>query len=304
MRIEQLVYFIEIAKTHSFSLAAENLFVSQPAISSAINKLESELDCSLFTRSKNGIALTAIGQQILTEAQQACQHIDNITQLADKNKLTQYKALKGEFTVQLPPPVSNWLFGKVSEQLKQLFPFCSISCFENDTQIISTSFPQSKYDLNIFTGIEDSKGKLSPLWPEPISSDWKIENIFSCRQYVAVSENSPLASRKSVSVKEIIDLPLGLLKYAPSEENYIQRFCLDSHKLNIIFRTNNYSHLIEQIKKDTCVSFSTSFQPKIDGIVLIPVSDPVKIQYFAAYSESNPMLPVITEFLRILKGSL
>ena len=62
MRIEQLLYLSEIAKTHSISIAANNLFVSQPAISTAIKKLEEELDVTLFSRSKNGVFLTPIGE--------------------------------------------------------------------------------------------------------------------------------------------------------------------------------------------------------------------------------------------------
>lgn len=65
MRIEQLEYFAEAAKYHSISIAADKLFVSQPAVSIAIKNLENELGCILFERSKNGLVLTKIGHKVL-----------------------------------------------------------------------------------------------------------------------------------------------------------------------------------------------------------------------------------------------
>ena len=52
MRIEQLIYLIEISKCGSISSAAEQLHISQPGISQAINSLEEEMDTKLFHRSK------------------------------------------------------------------------------------------------------------------------------------------------------------------------------------------------------------------------------------------------------------
>lgn len=52
MRIEQLEYFVDVAKTHSLNISAERLFVTQPTISEAIHKLEEELGSDLLLRSK------------------------------------------------------------------------------------------------------------------------------------------------------------------------------------------------------------------------------------------------------------
>lgn len=54
MTLTQLEYFLEIARTRSFTEAASNLFVSQSSLSYAIRELENELDVSLFVRRLNG----------------------------------------------------------------------------------------------------------------------------------------------------------------------------------------------------------------------------------------------------------
>ena len=55
MRIGQMRYLVEISKVRSFRLAAENLLVTQPAISEAVKKLEQELGVILLERSQSGV---------------------------------------------------------------------------------------------------------------------------------------------------------------------------------------------------------------------------------------------------------
>ncbi len=62
MEIRQLRYFTEIYRTGSISLAAENLSVTQPALSQQIALLERELKTRLFERSRKGMAVTAAGE--------------------------------------------------------------------------------------------------------------------------------------------------------------------------------------------------------------------------------------------------
>ncbi|MBP1761344.1 MAG: transcriptional regulator, LysR family [Firmicutes bacterium] len=56
MRLDQLYYFVEVAKTKSISLTAERIYVSQPSITDSIKKLEQELGVTLLTRSNKSAA--------------------------------------------------------------------------------------------------------------------------------------------------------------------------------------------------------------------------------------------------------
>ena len=60
--LSQYRIFYAVAKTGNISKAAKELFISQPAISKAISKLEDSLGLSLFTRSSRGVQLTAEGR--------------------------------------------------------------------------------------------------------------------------------------------------------------------------------------------------------------------------------------------------
>ena len=61
---DDLKYFIELAKTQHVTRASERLGISQPALSHCINRLETEMGCDLFIRSKKGVTLNANGQRL------------------------------------------------------------------------------------------------------------------------------------------------------------------------------------------------------------------------------------------------
>lgn len=86
MEIRQLQYFVESARTRSFSQAARRLFTSQPNISKSIQQLETELETSLFTRNSTGIELTAEGKIVYLYAVNILQNVNRMNELLDEQR--------------------------------------------------------------------------------------------------------------------------------------------------------------------------------------------------------------------------
>ncbi len=63
MDTKQIDYILELAQTKNFNRAAENLFISQPALTYQIKAIESEIGFTLFERSPRGAVLTPAGEQ-------------------------------------------------------------------------------------------------------------------------------------------------------------------------------------------------------------------------------------------------
>ena len=68
MKIIQLEYFCAVSRYHSITQAAQKLYVTQPAISSAIRELEKEFSISLFTRTKKSHDPDKRGRGLLSKS--------------------------------------------------------------------------------------------------------------------------------------------------------------------------------------------------------------------------------------------
>ena len=68
MTLAQLYYIVAVDNFRHFGSAAEHCFVTQPTLSMQIQKLEEELDVTIFNRKKKPIELTSIGVKIIQQA--------------------------------------------------------------------------------------------------------------------------------------------------------------------------------------------------------------------------------------------
>ena len=103
MRIEQLTYFLEVAKTHSINKAAENLFVTQPGLSDSIKKMESELGLKLLNRSKTGVSLTESGKIVVQHAYTILEAYEDMLRDLSIVNSPEHAELKGTVTIATPP---------------------------------------------------------------------------------------------------------------------------------------------------------------------------------------------------------
>ena len=77
MEVDQLRYFLRVAERGNFTRAAEELMISQPALSRSIQKLEDELGQPVFERKTRSLALTEAGKLLQSRAQQILSLIED-----------------------------------------------------------------------------------------------------------------------------------------------------------------------------------------------------------------------------------
>lgn len=95
IKITQLEYFCATCRHHSITQAARELYVTQPAISSAIRELEKEFSINLFIRSKNHVTLTKEGELFYQKAQDMLRYIkESSLELHDLGRQTPRSALE------------------------------------------------------------------------------------------------------------------------------------------------------------------------------------------------------------------
>ena len=86
MTITQLKYCIAVAEHRNFTTAAEHAFVTQPTLSMQIQKLEKELDLTIFDRTQKPIALTAVGKKIIEQAKLIVSESERMLDVVDQEK--------------------------------------------------------------------------------------------------------------------------------------------------------------------------------------------------------------------------
>ncbi|MDV8114701.1 LysR family transcriptional regulator [Paraclostridium bifermentans] len=89
MKLEQIVYALEIARCGSISKAAKNLLLTQPNLSSSIKNLEDDIGFKIFQRLPRGVSVTTKGTQFLEYAESICKDVENINAIgSNSNSLT------------------------------------------------------------------------------------------------------------------------------------------------------------------------------------------------------------------------
>ena len=145
MTITQLKYIIAVSTFKSFSLAASNCYVSQPTLSMQIQKLEKELDVTIFRRDKQPIRVTDIGEKIIHQAKLILKEKDKL------NYLIQLE--KGEYVgllrVAVIPTISSYLLPMVLSRFIKKFPKVEILIDEVTTVEVISGLEQGHFDIGL-----------------------------------------------------------------------------------------------------------------------------------------------------------
>src|SRR6478609_1770985 len=115
MTLSELRFVVAVAKERNFRRAAEKCFVSQPALSLAIKKLEEELGILLFERSRTDVSPTPIGEQVIAQAIKAIEEVAQIKEIAKQGN----NQLNGAFKLGLIYSIGPYLLPELIPILRQ-----------------------------------------------------------------------------------------------------------------------------------------------------------------------------------------
>ena len=141
-----LELFIKVAEYGSITKAAKALYITQPAISNALAKLEGELGVKLFFRDKrNGLLLTEVGKQILLLSRQM-EDIDNrIYQTAYQEK----HLLRGRLRIAVLTSLVSTILSKALKKYRNLYPDIDVELKEGTPNDIFTMVEEHSVDFAV-----------------------------------------------------------------------------------------------------------------------------------------------------------
>jgi LysR family transcriptional regulator, carnitine catabolism transcriptional activator len=219
----QLKMFTVLAMEGHFSRASEQLHISQPALTRAIQELEAQLGVALFNRTTRQLALTEEGQRFLPLAQRLLRDMAHIT---DELR-GQATGVRGTVTLAVGTAFGSVLLPPILLKFRQAFPLVQVRLLDDNSAGITNRVLSAEADLGIGSPLGDTaaldcerlvSAPLGLLWPPKASAkhqpmrdeipvlrepgDSSIMNILRMR-------GSPLVARMQQGV-EVSSLALQL----------------------------------------------------------------------------------------------
>jgi DNA-binding transcriptional LysR family regulator len=257
MDIAALRAFITVAEAGSFSLAAERLFLTQPAVSKRIAGLESELDTRLFDRIGRTVTLTESGRALLPRAQCILVELEDsaraIANLSGKIHGTLRFGTSHHIGLHRLPPALK--------QFTQRNPQVRLDIRFMDSEAACQAVEQGELELGIVTLPPKPSASLTTrsVWPDPLG--------------IVVSPDHPLAARRGVALTDVAQHPAIL----PAPSTYTRQIAEHAFgglglPLDVALSTN----YLETIKMLVSVGIGWSLLPltMLDAqIIKLPVGE-------------------------------
>ncbi|WP_417362219.1 LysR family transcriptional regulator [Gallaecimonas pentaromativorans] len=285
MDTKALRYFHEVAKLQSFTLAAQQLGVAQPAVSMAIRKLESELNLSLFHRQDRKITLTDEGRRLLPHAERI------LTALTDaEHEMDELRGLgTGEVRVGIPSMLGSYYFPPILMAFRHRHPSLNLSVIEAGTWQLRQMLEAGELDLAVIVS-------------EFLPPELEARVFLTEEMRVTVAKDHPFAGRQSIDPQTFFDQELVMFQEGYFHRKIVDRLAREAGRTpNIVFQTN----LIPLIKSIVKQGFgiSTLLKLAVDGepdLVSIPFSEPVWLELSIAWRRGSYLSRANTAFVNFL----
>jgi len=210
MTLNELRFIVAVAQERNFRRAAEKSFISQPALSLAIQKLEEELGLKIFERGKGDISITPVGLSIVEQAQRVLEEAERIREIALQGK----SQLAAPLRIGIIHSVGPYLLPDLIPALKKVAPHMALDVEENITANLDAMLRNGKLDVIVIALPFGDAGILThPLYDEPFE--------------VVVSSEHPWTDRRSIKASELSGEKVLLLDSGHCFSNQVAEACPD-----------------------------------------------------------------------------
>lgn len=208
MTLNELRYIVAVSQESNFRRAAERVFVSQPALSLAIQKLEAELGVQIFERSRTNVQATPIGEMIVAQAQRALEEVLQIREIASQGK----DQLSGILKVGAIYTVGPYLLPQLIPILNQKAPNMPLEMEENLTANLEAQLINGRLDVIIIALPFAGPGIVTlPLYDEDFS--------------VVIPSNHPWSKKKKIKTSDLATEKVLLLSSGHCFSNQVREAC-------------------------------------------------------------------------------
>jgi DNA-binding transcriptional LysR family regulator len=239
----RLEVFYTVAKRLSFTKAAAELFITQPAVTKHIHELEEQYNAKLFERKGNRITLTEAGALLLSHAEKVDQLYRDIA--FEINALSKHKQ-KGLLRIGASTTVSQYIVAPLLAKFRNQFPDIELTLITANTEQIEKAL----LDKEIEIGIIEGYSKNNEISYQPFLKD---ELVLVC------SSNHPLANKNELTLDELKNVRFirreqgsGTLEVI---EHALKQVGFNPHDMATEIRLGNTESIKSYLMNAPCMSF-------------------------------------------------
>ncbi|OKL35426.1 LysR family transcriptional regulator [Domibacillus mangrovi] len=291
IKLDLYKVFCKVAKSESFSKAAKDLYLTQPAVSQAIMQLERELDTRLFNRTPKGVSLTNEGSLLFEYVNSAINLID-----VGEEKILEFKNLTaGELKIGVGDTISKYFLLPCLEAFHNRYPNIKFYIVNGTTVELCSILKSGEVDIAICNlPIDDPTLELRPCFDiqDTFVYGEKFKKIFS----------------KPLSFQELVKLPLIFLEPKSNSRKYVEDYMISKGiKISPEFELGSHDLLLEFAKINlgiACVTKEFSQEYLNKGLVYeVQLNEEIpKRNIGVCFLKSVPLSPASTKFVEIIEN--
>jgi DNA-binding transcriptional LysR family regulator len=288
--LNSLLVFHEVAKHKSFSKAAEELFISQPAVTKHIKELERKVGMGLIQRRRGGFSLTEAGEILFKYTHKISSHLMDIENLLENLK----KDHQGILKIGTTESYSKGLMPKLLSGFQASCPFMKIALDVGNSEEIEKSLLVYKNDLVLIAVTKKTS---------------RFESIPFLKEELVliISPNHPLVKRKTVSLKELERYPLIIrAKGSTTRRIILQAFKEVGIHPSLLIEAGSSEFIKQWVSEGKGVSIivkrTVEDEERRKIIKTIPLLEKLYLQVAFLYLKEEKSNPAIKTFVNFIEN--
>lgn len=285
MTFEELYYFVVLVREDNFLNAAETLHISQSSLTKHIQKLEKELNISLFDRNSRKAVITEAGKYFYKEAVKLLKQKEKIIYNLEKYKEGE------EIKVGVLPVFNQYNLNSVFKNFKEKYPHIKINFEEGEEESLKSGILNGKFDFIIARDFSDKTIVKEAL----VARDILI---------AAVPENHTLTEKKSLALRDLKDENLFLMnKYTTVYQLITKLFDKEkiSPKITKTARAETIINCLSFEKATALLPYSSFKIFKNENLKIIKLVPEIKIPVILMRNKKSKITKDMKEFINFFE---
>ncbi|MBX3228264.1 MAG: LysR family transcriptional regulator [Labilithrix sp.] len=246
--IRQLQYVVAVADTLGFHKAAERCGVSQPTLSSQIQKLEDVLGVQVFERNRQRVLVTKAGEAVVAQARRVLLDLEDLLAAATATQ----DPFAGTLRLAVIPTIAPYLLPWVTPAIAERWPKLRLALVEEKTEDLLASLRSGTIDAGLLALVDGM-------------DDVAYARVREDPFVAAVPQAHPLAKKKSIALADLDDEPVLLLDDGHCLRTQALALCQRAGATETDLRATSLATLVQMVSAGVGVTLLPSIAVDVEN---------------------------------------